>query len=108
MATLAKEYDIVLIQEHHKTRAKDMTTGPYVIAGFAPAQRTTLKPNGKDWYTPGGCHIGARQPVFRKGQIRPTILPKLGSGENTVKKIVTSTKEQGQLTQYYHKLYQTW
>ena len=44
MATLAKKYDIVLIQEYHKTKARDMKTGPYDIAGFAPAQRTTSKP----------------------------------------------------------------
>ena len=28
---MAKEYDIILIQEHHKFRKRDMKTGPYII-----------------------------------------------------------------------------
>ena len=32
MAKFAKEYDIIPIQEHHKMRATDMRTGPYIIA----------------------------------------------------------------------------
>ena len=57
MTLLVKEYDILLIQEHHKIREKDMKTGPYIIASFAPAQRTVPTRNGKGWHTSGGVAI---------------------------------------------------
>ena len=64
MIKLAKEYDIVLIQEHHKLRAKDLATGPCIVAGFAPAQRIILKPNGKDLHTSGGVAIFVRHHLY--------------------------------------------
>ena len=64
MSKLARVYDIVLIQEHRKIRAKDMKAGPYIIAGFAPAQRTTMKANGKDWHTSGGVAILVRENLY--------------------------------------------
>ena len=60
MAILAKEYDILLIQEHHKIRERDMKTGPYIIASFAPAPRTAPTRNGKGWHTRGGVAILVR------------------------------------------------
>ena len=51
---MSNEYDIILIQEHHKFRRRDMKTGPYIIAGFAPAQRTVRTKNGRGWHSSGG------------------------------------------------------
>ena len=59
-----KEYDIILIQEHHKFRKRDMKTGPYIIAGFAPAQRTARTKNGKGWHSTGGVAILVRDNLY--------------------------------------------
>ena len=61
---MAKEYDIILIQEHHKFRKQDMKTGPYIIAGFAPAQRTVRTKNGKGWHSSGGVAILVRDNLY--------------------------------------------
>ena len=64
MAKLAKDIDILLLQEHHKVRQKDMKTGPYSIASFAPAQRTVPTRNGKGWHTCGGVAILVRDNLY--------------------------------------------
>ena len=64
MAKLAKEYDILLIQEHHKIWERDMKTGPYIIAGFAPAQPTFPTRSGKGWHTSGGVAILVRENLY--------------------------------------------
>ena len=64
MSILAKEYDILLIQEHHKFRAKDMKTGPYIIASFAPAQKTVPSKNGKGWHSTGCVAILVRDHLY--------------------------------------------
>ena len=61
---MANEYDIILIQEHHKFRRRDMKTGPYIIAGFAPAQRTVRTKNGKGWHSSGGVAILVRDNLY--------------------------------------------
>ena len=61
---MANEYDIILIQEHHKFRKQDMKTGPYIIAGFAPAQRTVRTKNGKGWHLSGGVAILVRDNLY--------------------------------------------
>ena len=64
MVKLSKGYEIVLIQEHHRLRSRDMETGPYIIAGFALAQRTVKKANGKDCYTTAGVAILVRENLY--------------------------------------------
>ena len=61
---MAKEYDIRPIQEHHKFRKRDMKTGPYIIAGFAPAQRTVRTKNGRGWHSSGGVAILVRDNLY--------------------------------------------
>ena len=58
---MAPEFDILLIQEHHKIRRKDMKTGPYVLAAFAPAQTTMPTKKGRGWHTTGGVAILVRE-----------------------------------------------
>ena len=38
ISKMSKEYDIILIQEHHKFRKRDMKTGPYII-GASPLHK---------------------------------------------------------------------
>ena len=64
VGTVSKEFDILLIQEHHKIRKRDMKTGPYVIAGFAPAQRTIRSKSGRGWHTSGGVAILVRDNFY--------------------------------------------
>ena len=61
---MAKEYDTILIQEHHKFRKRGMKTGPYIISGFAPAQRTVRTKNGKGWHSSGGVAILVRDNLY--------------------------------------------
>ena len=64
ISKMSKEYDIILIQEHHKFRKRDMKTGPYIIAGFAPAPRTVRTKNGKGWHSTGGVAILVRDNLY--------------------------------------------
>ena len=54
ITNMSGEFDIILIQEHHKLRRKDMNTGPYVLAAFAPAQKTIPTQDGRGWHNSGG------------------------------------------------------
>ena len=54
IAHMYSEFDIILIQEHHKFSKNDMKTGPYVFAAFAPAQKTVPTQDGRGWHTSGG------------------------------------------------------
>ena len=58
---MSSEFDILLIQEHHKIRRKDMKTGPYVVAALAPAQKTVPTKKGRGWHTTGGVAILVRE-----------------------------------------------
>ena len=61
------EFDILLIQEHHKRRKRDMKTGPYVLAAFAPAQKTVPTQDGRGWHTSGGWQFWSNLPcIMRK------------------------------------------
>ena len=64
MSFLAATDDILLIQEHHKIRRRDMKTGPYIIAGFAPAQKTVQTKQGRGWHTSGGVAIVVRDDLY--------------------------------------------
>ena len=61
---MAKDFDMLLIQEHHKIRKKDMKKRPYIIAGFAPAQKTVRTKSGKGWHTSGGVAILVRDNLY--------------------------------------------
>ena len=41
-----------------------METGPYIIAGFAPAQKTVRTKSGKGWHTSGGVAILVRDNLY--------------------------------------------
>ena len=64
ISKMAKKIDTLLIQEHHKIRKRDMKMGPYVIAGFAPAQKTVRTKNGRGWHTTGGVAISVRGNLY--------------------------------------------
>ena len=49
-----------------------MKTGPYIIAGFAPAQRTVRTKSGRGWHSTGGVAILVRDILyFEKDQHIP-------------------------------------
>ena len=54
-----------------------MKTGPYIIAGFAPAQKTVRTRSGRGWHTSGGVAI-----LVREGQTYPATGIELGSGQD--------------------------
>ena len=69
---MSEEFEILLIQEHHKIRKRDMKTGPYVLAGFAPAQKTVRTKNGRGWHTTGGVAILVwGNPYYEKDKLIP-------------------------------------
>ena len=64
VTNMSGEFDILLIQEHHKLRRKDMNTGPYVLAAFAPAQKTVPTQDGRGWHTSGGVAILVKPTLY--------------------------------------------
>ena len=72
---MSAEFDILLIQEHHKVRRKDMKTGPYVLAAFAPAQRIVPTKSGRGWHTTGGVAILVRNTLYYE---RDKFIPQQG------------------------------
>ena len=59
-----KDYDILLIQDYHQMRKRDMKTGTYIIAGCTVAQRTVPTKSGRGWHTTGGVAILVRDNLY--------------------------------------------